>query len=173
MPLHHYFKKPRTTFHAGSDPWSVPDLCAAYAWPRGLAGGGVIAIVELGGGWKSADMAAYFASIHQPVPKIIDVSVDSTKNTPGGDADGEVILDIQISAAAYFVATGKPAEIRVYWASDIAPAVRAAIKDGCDVCSISWGMDEAGWGVPHQFATGLFLAAAGCRTSHVKPAPHS
>lgn len=145
MHIHPYFK--RHTRATGSGPWSVPDLCAAYQWPTALAGGGVIAIVELGGGWKASDMTAYFASIHQPVPKIVDVSVDSTKNTPGSDADGEVSLDIQISAAAYFVATGKPAEIRVYWANDIAPAVRAAIKDGCDVCSISWGMDEAGWGV--------------------------
>jgi kumamolisin len=79
------------------------------------------------------------------MPRIVDISVDGTKNSPGSEADGEVILDIQIAAASYFTATGKPAEIRVYWANDIAPAVRAAIKDGCDVCSISWGMDEAGW----------------------------
>ena len=75
-----------------------------------------------------------------------DVSVDGTKNTPGDDADAEVALDIQIAAAAYYAATGKPATLRIYWASDIAPAVRAALKDGCDVCSISWGADEASWG---------------------------
>jgi len=149
MQFKSYLKKPHTGLQprsAGSGSWAVPDLCAAYQWPTGLAGGGVIAIVELGGGWKAADMAAYFASIKQPVPSIVDVSVDGTKNTPGGDADGEVILDIQIAAAAYYVATGKPAQIRVYWAKDIAPAVHAATKDGCDVCSISWGLDEADWG---------------------------
>ena len=43
------------------------------------------------------------------------------------------------------MATGKAATIRVYWAKDIAPAVRAAVVDGCDVCSISWGSDEAEW----------------------------
>src|SRR5262249_28144512 len=43
--------------------------------------------------------------------------------------------------------TGKAATIRVYWAADIAPAVRRATSDGCDVCSISWGADEAMWGV--------------------------
>jgi len=146
--IHPYFKKaPAIRAHAsGAGPWAVPDLCAAYSWPTGLAGGGVIAIVELGGGWTHADMVAYFASIHQPLPQIVDVSVDGTKNTPGGDADGEVALDIQIAAAAYYVATGKPATIRVYWADDIAPAVRAAIKDHCDVFSISWGADEADWG---------------------------
>ena len=34
-----------------SAPWNVPDLCTAYSWPTNLAGGGVFAIVELGGGW--------------------------------------------------------------------------------------------------------------------------
>jgi kumamolisin len=150
--IHPYFKKPSHLPSAlraratGSGPWSVPDLCAAYQWPTGLAGGGVIAIVELGGGWTRNDMTSYFASINQPLPQIDDVSVDGTQNTPGQDADGEVALDIQVAAAAYYVATGKPATIRVYWATDIAIAVRAAIKDGCDVCSISWGTDEANWG---------------------------
>lgn len=146
--LHPYFKRPRMPYaHAsGAGSWAVPDLCAAYAWPRGLAGGAEIAIVELGGGWTMSDMDVYFASIHQPLPQIVDVSVDSTKNAPGNDADVEVALDIQVAAAAYYAATGKPASIRVYWASDIAPAVRAALKDGCDVCSISWGADEADWG---------------------------
>ena len=37
-------------------PWTLPDLCSAYNWPKNLAGGGVIAIVELGGGWVQSDM---------------------------------------------------------------------------------------------------------------------
>jgi kumamolisin len=133
--------------------WNVPDLCAAYSWPTGLAGGGVIAIVELDGGWLQSDIDQFFSSIGQPVPHIADISVDGTQNNPNQhlddpehDPDGEVALDIQIAAAAYFVATGTPATIRVYWAKDIATAVRAAAADGCDVCSISWGADEALWG---------------------------
>jgi kumamolisin len=129
--------------------WSVPALCAAYSWPSNLAGGGVIAIVELGGGWVQADMAAYFKSINQPLPQITDVSVDGTTNSqqnPHNDADVEVALDIQVAGAGYYAATGKPAVIRVYWAQDIAPGVAAAQKDGCAVCSISWGADEATWG---------------------------
>ncbi len=62
--------------------WTVPALCAAYKWPTGLAGGGVIAIVELGGGWVQSDMNSYFESIGQPVPQITDVSVDGTQNSP-------------------------------------------------------------------------------------------
>jgi subtilase family serine protease len=136
----------------GGGPWNVPDLCAAYNWPTGLAGGGVIAIVELNGGWVQSDMDQFFSGIGQPAPQITDISVDGTTNNPNQhlddpdhDPDGEVALDIQVAAAAYFVATGTPATIRVYWAQDIATAVRAATADGCDVCSISWGADEALW----------------------------
>ena len=137
-------------------PWEVTDLCRAYQWPTGLAGGGIIALVELDGGWTQADMDAYFHSINQPSPRLTDVSVDGTKNTPNlhlndpdHDPDYEVALDIQVAAAAYYVATGKPAQIRIYWAANrpggMAAAVRAARADGCDVCSISWGADEAIW----------------------------
>jgi kumamolisin len=131
--------------------WTVPNLCAAYNWPTGLAGGGVIAIVELGGGWVQSDMNSYFQSIGQPVPSITDVSVDGTQNTPNqqgsaGEADFEVGLDIQVSAASYYVATGQAATIRVYWSQDIGTAIAKAAADGCDVCSISWGADEAQWG---------------------------
>jgi subtilase family serine protease len=69
---------------------------------------------------------------------------------PTGDPDVEVTLDIQIAAAAYTIATGQPANIRVYWADgtdfgSMAQAITAAAADGCDVCSISWGSDEANW----------------------------
>jgi hypothetical protein len=167
LGVHPYFKLRRTGAAAGGlqgeKPWSVPDLCAAYDWPAGLAGGGVVAIVELGGGWIRSDMTAFFGGLGQPVPNITDVSVDDTKNTPDpgpNSADGEVALDIQVASAAYYVATGRPATIRVYWSQDIAAAVRAATADGCDVCSISWGSDEANWRAQNkQAGTDMELAA--------------
>jgi kumamolisin len=169
VPCHPYFKLRRLVPHIqigplAPAPWNIPNLCSAYKWPNGLAGGGVIAIVELGGGWVQSDMDAYFKSINQPVPKITDVSVDGTKNSPNqntgsnSDADVEVALDIQVSAAAYYAATGKPATIRIYWAQDIAPAVQKAAQDRCDVCSISWGADENTWGT--QNADEMESAAA-------------
>lgn len=141
--MHHYAKRPRA---ARPVSWSVPALTKAYRWPSGLKGGGVIGIVELGGGWRGADVQDYFTSVNQPPPAIMDVSVDGTANTPGGDADMEVALDIQVAGASYFMATGKPATIRVYWSQDIPSAVIRAASDGCDVISISWGADEAEWG---------------------------
>jgi subtilase family serine protease len=55
------------------------------------------------------------------------------------------------------VATGQPATIRVYWADasdwgSMATAISAAAADGCDVCSISWGTDEANWQAAGQAA---------------------
>lgn len=133
-------------------PWNLPDLCAAYNWPAGLAGGGVIAIVELGGGWVQSDMDSFFQSIDQPTPSITDVSVDGTENSPNqsvgspDDPDYEVALDIEVAGASYYAATGQAATIRVYWSQDIGEAVQQATSDGCDVCTISWGSDEANWG---------------------------
>ena len=152
--IHSYLK--RTAAHRRHHPvappppatsWTIPALCAAYKWPAGTAvGSGVIAIVELGGGWNASDVAAAFQAMGQPIPAITDVSVDGTTNSPGSDADGEVALDIQVSGASYFCATGKPATIRMYWSRDIASAVTKAAADGCDVCSISWGASESVWG---------------------------
>jgi kumamolisin len=133
-------------------PWTLPALCAAYNWPANLAGGGVIAIVELGGGWVQSDLDAFFQSINQPSPQVTDVSVDGTQNSPNqnvgspDDPDYEVALDIEVAGAAYYAATGQAATIRVYWSQDIASAVQNATSDGCDVCTISWGSDEANWG---------------------------
>ncbi|MBV8349783.1 MAG: hypothetical protein JOZ49_20350, partial [Mycolicibacterium sp.] len=135
-----YFKRGRRMLaEAGAGPWSIPDLCNAYNWPANLPGGGVIAIVELDGGWVQSYMDAFFQSIGQPPPQITDVSVDGSQNNPNqhlgdpSDPDVEVALDIQVAAAAYFAATGKPAVIRVYWAANapgkIAAAVRAATAD--------------------------------------------
>lgn len=144
-------KLPADPLAAAATSWNVPDLCTAYKWPTGMPGGGMIAIVELGGGWLASDIDAFFKSIGQPTPSITDVSVDGTQNTPNqsgsaGDDDYEVALDIEVSGAAYYAATGKAATIRVYWSQDIGTAVEKAASDGCDVCSISWGADEAMWG---------------------------
>jgi subtilase family serine protease len=110
----------------------------------------------LAGGWVQSDVDAYFAKARLPAPTVIDVTVAGVGNAPNprGDPstspDGEVALDIQVAAAAYSVATGVAASVRVYWADrsdwgSMATAIAAAAADGCDVCSISWGSDEANW----------------------------
>ena len=103
--VHPYFKlrkagvAPRDG--AAGAPWSIAALCAAYAWPTSLEGGGIIGIVELGGGWIQSDINQFFSTANLPPPNITDVSVDGTQNSngqPQSDADAEVALDIQIAA---------------------------------------------------------------------------
>lgn len=134
--------------------WKVRTLCAAYEWPVNLPGRGKIAIVELGGGWRQSDLDIFFARNALPGPVVTDVSVDGTANQPGADpdADGEVALDIEVAGASFAFATGVAAEMRVYWAGDIATAIARIAADGwADVISISWGADEALWS-PAQVA---------------------
>lgn len=122
--MHPYLKR-----HAAPQvSYSITDLLKAASWPTSAKGGGAIYIVELGGGWNQADVAAAFANLNLPAPVITDLSVDGTQNTPGGDADGEVALDIQIAAAGYSLATGQPANVFMVWSQDIAAAVAFASK---------------------------------------------
>jgi kumamolisin len=144
MTMRPYFKLPHDV--AAAHAWSVPAVCALYNWPSGLPGRGKIGIVELGGGWIHQDILAFFSRVHQTPPKITDVSVDGTVNTPGDPADVEVALDIEIAGAAYHIATGQPADITVLWAQDIASAVIKGADLSLDVISISWGADEVMWG---------------------------
>lgn len=128
--------------------WTIPDLLKTYCWPTNAQGGAIIGIIELGGGWNQSDLDMAFSRMGLPLPIIVNVSVDGTQNTPGSDADAEVALDIQVAAAAYSVATGHAANIRMYWTQDMALALEQAANDGCAVFSMSWGAPEEEWGDP-------------------------
>jgi subtilase family serine protease len=140
-----YIKYPRIAASA----WDIASLARAYDWPTGLAGGGEIAIGELGGGWAQSDIDQFCAMVGMPVPTIVDHSVNGGANNgaPTDPASGEVALDIQAAAASYWVATGKAPVIHMYWAPNAGDSIEAATtqaaKDGCDVFSWSWGSDEA------------------------------
>ncbi len=139
-------------------PFKVAHLCAAYNFPTGLAGGGVIGILELSTpgsnpqqycGYTQADLDQ-FAQLNG-LPRIVptDVPVNGGQNIPGGGGDGEVLLDIQVAAAAYFFCTGQLPTIKMFFApnddASFSAVMNAAAAAGCDVLSISWGKDEAGW----------------------------
>ena len=108
------------------------------------------------------------ASPHHPSP----TCRSTVPRTPPARADDdyEVALDIEVSGAAYYAATGQAATIRVYWSQDIGTAVQKAACDGCDVCTISWGADEANFGATaaeqmestaeSAVATGMIVFAA-------------
>ena len=94
------------------------------------------------GGWLPGDITKFFAAqgLAGKEPKVTDHSLEGAAADNGNssapneaeagaaldEADAEVALDIQIVGAAYAVATGKPAAIRVYWAKDLATGLRAA-----------------------------------------------
>ncbi len=131
----------------------TPDQIAAlYQFPKVPNGPDqTIAIIELGGGFRETDIKTYFTKLGLPAPQVEAVSVDGGTNAPGVDegADGEVMLDILVAAAAYAYCTGKPADIKVFFAPDasFATAVRAAAAHPSkpSACSISWGAPENRW----------------------------
>jgi kumamolisin len=135
---------------AASASFTPVEVAKLYNFPAGLDGSGqCIAIIELGGGYRSLDLQVYFRSLNLPVPKVSSVSVDGAKNSPGlpTGADGEVMLDIEIAGAV-----APKANIVVYFAPNteqgFLDAITAAIHDDVNkpgVISISWGAPESEW----------------------------
>jgi len=127
--------------------YTPPQIAAAYNFPSGVSGAGeTVAIIELGGGYSQSDLARYFHGLGIAPPSVAAVSVDGGSNAPGSDADGEVMLDIEVVGA---VAPG--AKIAVYFAPNTArgliDAISTAIHDSFhqpSVVSISWGDPEDG-----------------------------
>ena len=130
--------------------FTPPQIASAYNFPTDATGKGqTIALIELGGGYKSKDLKKYFHQLGA-APKVSAVSVHGATNHPTGNPDGpdgEVVLDIEVSGA---IATG--AHIVVYFANntdkDFLDAITAAIHDQKNkpsVVSISWGGAEVNW----------------------------
>jgi len=141
---------------AGSTSFTPDQIAALYGFPRIPKGPEqTIAIGELGGGYDTTDIQNYFARLKLPAPQITDVSVRGAKNNPGvqPDADGEVMLDILVAAAAWSWSTGQPANLLLVFAPNdgdgMADAVSAAVAHASrpSVFSWSWGGPEDRWPV--------------------------
>jgi kumamolisin len=123
-------------------------LSKLYNFPTNVNGSGqTIAIIELGGGYRTTDLKSYFSSLGIKEPKISAIAVDGGVNKPGGDADGEVMLDIEVSGA---IAPG--AAIAVYFAPNTDQGFHDAISKAAhdttrkpSIISISWGGPEDSW----------------------------
>lgn len=136
--------------HAGNVSYTPVQVAQMYGFPAGAkATGQTIGIIELGGGYRTADITAYFKTLNLPAPSVTTVSVDKGKNAPGdpNGADGEVMLDIEVCAA---IAPG--AKIVVYFAPNtdqgFIDAISTAVHDTThkpSVISISWGGPESTW----------------------------
>jgi kumamolisin len=126
-----------------------------------------VAIIELGGGERAADLQTYFAALGVGSgPTVTVVSVDHGTDAPTGDQtgpDGEVMLDIEVVGAI-----APNASIAVYFAPNtdagFLDAITTAIHDSTNtpsVISISWGGPESSWTAQSMTAfDAAFQAAA-------------
>jgi hypothetical protein len=145
-------------------PLTPPQVARLYNFPTINAAGQTIGILEFGGGFKPADITNYFTNIvHLTTPAITTVGVDGATNSPGAQADLEVVLDIDVAGS---VAQG--AKIVVYFAPNTLQgwldAFTTAIHDVVNrpsVISVSWGGGESGWGSAiHTLSNALQEASA-------------
>jgi kumamolisin len=139
--------KAKATAATSFTPVQVAD---AYAFPSGATGKGqTVGIIELGGGFDTADLSTYFAGLKLTAPNVTAVSVDGGQNSPGTDqnSDGEVMLDIEVVGAV-----APDVKIAVYFAPNtdqgFIDAVSQAVHDTThkpSVVSVSWGESEDAW----------------------------
>jgi kumamolisin len=152
---HFRVKRSSATSHARAQqpagtftPMQVAQL---YDFPKADGTGECIAVIELGGGFKTRDVKQYFTKTLgiQP-PKVVAISVDGGHNSPTGDPngpDGEVMLDIEVAGAV-----APKSMLAVYFAPNtdqgFYDAIAAALHDAQrnpSVISISWGGPESAW----------------------------
>ena len=143
----------RTQSHAAAaqgtsyPPNQVADI---YSFPAGTTGAGqTVAVIELGGGFTTSDLDAYFGGLGIATPSITAASVDGASNNPGdtSGASVEVNLDIDVIGAAapgaaqvVYFAPNNGDQGFVDAISDAAQASPAPIA-----ISISWGQSEDSW----------------------------
>jgi kumamolisin len=137
----------------GDNGVAATEFASRYNFPSKFQGktldgsGQTIAIIELGGGFRTTDLKDFFLEISVPLPTVVAVSVDHAGNaptTPDSD-DGEVMLDIEVAGAV-----APKAKFAVYFAPNqgdkgFIDAISAAVHDADrkpSVVSISWGGPE-------------------------------
>lgn len=137
---------------AAAAPVSYTTLQVAtfYQFPTDTDGTGQTAgIIELGGGFATSDLDAYFGGLGIATPSVTAVGVDGASNVPGQapqGADVEVLLDIEMIGS---VAPG--AAQFVYFAPNTDQGFTDAVTTAVHATptpvavSISWGGPESAW----------------------------
>ena len=127
--------------------FTPPQVAQIYDFPNGAGQNQCIGLIELEGGYNPSDLSEYFAALGIAAPTVLDVGVDGSGNAPGSKADGEVVLDIDVSGSIANQAT-----IAVYFAPNTTQgfldAITTAVHDSVNnpsVISISWGSAEKRW----------------------------
>jgi kumamolisin len=129
------------------------EFAARYRFPTESNGvkldgaGQTIALIELGGGYRTSDLQAFFSDAGVAVPNITAVSIGGAVNSPStaDSADAEVMMDIEIAGV---IAPGS--HLVVYFGSNsdkgFLDALSAAVHDTTrkpGAISISWGAPES------------------------------
>ncbi len=161
----------------GQNGVAATEFASRYNFPANTDGTGqTIAIIELGGGYRSSDLKAFFKEINVSSPKVSSISVDHAGNDPTtpDSADGEVMLDIEVAGAV-----APKAKFAVYFAPNngdkgFVDAISAAVHDAQrkpSAISISWGgpelsTDQQGINAYHElFASAGALGITVCVAS--------
>lgn len=150
--------------HVNPPYFTAKEIAAIYniaGNPTNRAG---IAIIELGGGYHSSDINTYWNHLGLLTkPNVYSISVDGAFNSPGNDADAEVVLDIEVVGGIC-----PNSNIYVYFAPNtdkgFYDAIHQAVystKYPVSIISISWGAPENEWSSQTMSAyNSLFQAAA-------------
>jgi kumamolisin len=147
----------RTRGAAGSGAAASPgtsyppnQVAQIYNFPAGTTGAGqTVAVIELGGGFTTSDLDAYFGSLGIATPSVSAASVDGAANNPAdtSGANVEVSLDIDVIGA---VAPGA-AQVVYFGPNNGDQGFVDAISDAAQATpapiaiSISWGQSEDSW----------------------------
>ncbi|MGC8641096.1 MAG: S53 family peptidase [Isosphaeraceae bacterium] len=157
--------------HLAPTSFNPNQLAAIYDFPDADGTGQTIGIIELsapdGSGFRTSDLDTYFQGLGLPTPDIVAVSVDGAINDPGTDpsdpqnADGEVMLDIEVAGAI-----APKAKFVVYFAPNTAQGFMDVIDHTVHdsdhnprVISLSWGSAENPGG-PNDIQINQILQAA-------------
>ena len=133
------------TAAATPNAFKATQVASLYRFPAGDGTGRTIDIIELGGGFGSADLQ--HAGLDPSL--VTAVSVDGAHNSYTGNpnsADGEVALDIQVIGGV-----APKVRQRVYFAPNTDAGFLDAVAASLhatpppDAVSISWGAAESGW----------------------------
>lgn len=141
-----------TSHAAAPASFTANQVAKLYGFPAGATGQGqCIGIIELGGGFRNADLHNYFTGLGITPPSVTAKSVDGGLNSPStaNSDDGEVMLDIEVAGSV-----APKAKQVVYFTPNtdqgFLDAITTAIHDKVhnpSVISISWGSAEVNWTV--------------------------
>ena len=147
------FVRPARLSPRRAHPFNPNEVAKLYNFPTGLDGSNqCIALIELGGNIGRDDLDTYFSTLNIETPKVVQVDLplapDDTDPHQDSDADGEVMLDIEVAGAV-----APKAKIVVYFAPNTDEGFTQAISTAINDTDNKPSIISISWGGPEQFAS--------------------